>query len=364
MKFQQPRLPLKIPHKNQKSEEHLDLEFDGLDDEDVNHETHIASNVDTLILAIKATSDITDQEEGLEKHSDLPACLDTSESDTTLDEAEIVTSTKATCSTCYFRGGLKRKTLPAESTATMVYCATHEYMIEHDSATLMQLHQAGYFLDVHTMSADLSTNLDATKALHWAGKSGYTRALKYLLDRGVNPCAIDNEERSQKRAALHYAASGGFVEEVDILIEKGADVQALDANSWSPLHHASTGGYYRTSEALLKAGTMHSLNSFRYCRTSQALLKAGASVHSRNSFLETPLHCAARNGHIDVIKLLLDWGADKSTEDMGGFTPFGRARKANHTIEVLRLPEVKKGQYDSEIVVSLHHSASNYSENS
>ena len=70
-------------------------------------------------------------------------------------------------------------------------------------------------------------------------------------------------------------------------------------------------------------------------------------MHSLNSFLETPLHCAARNGHIDVIKLLLDWGADKSTEDMGGCTPFGRARKANYTIEALRIPEVKKGKYDS-----------------
>ena len=336
---------------------------------------------------------ITDQEEGLEEHPDRPACPKTSESDITLDEAEILTSTKAIGPTCYLEGGPEQQTLPAESTAAMIYCETHKYMVEQDTATLRQLHRAGFFLDVRTLSADLSTELDATIALHWAAKSGCFRALKYLLDRGVNPCAIDNEERSQKRAALHYAASGGFAKEVDLLIERGADVQALDANSWSPLHHAATIGDCRISEALLKAGaSVHSLNSFRetplHCaarggfrtevdvliekgadvqaldanswsplhhaatggssRTSEALLKAGASVHLLNLSLETPLHCAARNGHERVVKLLLDWGADISGKDYEGFTPFDRAKQANCTIKALRILEVKKGKSDAD----------------
>ena len=298
------------------------FELDGLDDKDVAHENHIVSHLDTLSLATKETSDTTDKEEGMGKHSDLPTYSNTFESGTTLDEVEILTSMKSICPTCYLRGGLKRKTLPAESTATMVYCATHEYMIEQDSATVKQLQWAGFFLDVETISADLSTNLDATKALHWAIELKYLGALEYLLDRGVNPCAIDNEEGSQKRTALHYAAPGGFLKGVDILIEKGADVQALDAKSWSPLHHAAIGGY---------------------CRTSEVLLKAGASVHSLNSLLETPLHCAARNGHNDVFKLLLEWGADESAKDMEGYTPVGRARQANYSAKDLRIPEVKRG---------------------
>ena len=263
----------------------------------MDHRNNIVSNVDTLNLVTKPTSDLTDQEKGLEKHSDLPAYLDNSEP------------------------RLKRRTLPAESTATMVNYATHE--IEQDSATLKKLHRAGYLRDVRTISADLSTNLEATIALHWAAKSGWLRALKYLLDKGVNPCAIDNDERSQKRAALHYATISGASKEVDVLIERGAGVQALDAESWSPLHHAAKRGV---------------------CRISEALLKAGASVNLLNLSMETPLHCAARNGKIGVIKLLLDWGADISAKDSGGCTPFGLARQANYTIEALRIPELKKGK--------------------
>ena len=249
--------------------------MDGLHDE-----KNIVSSVDTLNLIPKATSDIADQREALEQDSDLPACPDNSEPDATLDKAEILTSTKA---------GQKRKSSPAESTATMVNRATHECAIDQDLATLGQLHEAGYLLDVKTTSADLSTNLDATIALHSAAESGGFRALKYLLDRGVNPSAIDNEEHLQKRTALHYAAISGFSKEVDILIERGADVQALDAESRSPLHHAATGGFRKISEALLNAG---------------------ASVDLLTLSMETPLHCAAVNRHYDVVELLLDWGAD------------------------------------------------------
>ena len=220
--LEQPRCSLKVYHTSPKSEENLDQEWFFpeselyLDDEDVKHENHIASNMNTLNLVTKATSDINDQEEGLEKHPDLPARPTTVESDNTADEAEVLISMKAICPTCHFEGGQEWKTFPAESTVKMVYCATHEYMIEGDTATLRELHRTGYLLDVKTISVVLSTNLDAITALHWAAKKGYFWELKYLLDRRVNPCAIDNEEeRSQKRAALHYAASGGFAKEVD-----------------------------------------------------------------------------------------------------------------------------------------------------
>ena len=308
---------------NQSSEEDLEQESfmpgDKFHDEDVNIENHIVLSVNTRDLVTNESSDKTDQEEGLEKHSDLPAHLTTVESDTTPDEAEVLTSMKAICPTCHFEGELKWKTFPAESTVKMVYCATHEYMIEQDTATLKRLHRTGYLLDVKTISDVLLTNLDAITALHWAVKRGYLWELKYLLDRGVNPCAIDNEERSRKRAALHYAASGGFAKEVDLLIRKGADVKALDSKSWSPLHYAARGGFRTISEALLKAG---------------------ASVHSLNSFLETPLHCAARNGHNDVFKLLLDWGADGTAKDMERYTPYKRARQVKS--KTLRIPESKE----------------------
>ena len=195
--------------------------------------------------------------------------------------------------------------------------------LEQNAAILRQLHQAGYFLDVVTSSAKFTNHPDATTALHWAAKSGSIYELRYMLDRGKDVFAMEKGKRSQRRTALHHAASGGWIKVIDILIEKGTHLEAGDINSWSPLHCAAYGGH---------------------CGVCATLLKAGASVRSLNSFLETPLHCAARNGYIEVIKLLLDWGADKLAKDLRGFTPFGRAKLAKYTFEVLGVPELKSGQ--------------------
>ena len=62
---------------------------------------------------------------------------------------------------------------------------------------------------------------------------------------------------------------------------------------------------------------------------SEALLKAGASILTELG-PGTPLHCAARNAHTDVIKLLVDCGANVLAQDSQSFAPVGRATQANH----------------------------------
>ena len=44
----------------------------------------------------------------------------------------------------------------------------------------------------------------------------------------------------------------------------------------------------------------------------------------------TPLHEAAREGHKDVVQMLLDEGADLNVEDKGGYTPFYMAFEHDH----------------------------------
>jgi ankyrin repeat protein len=63
------------------------------------------------------------------------------------------------------------------------------------------------------------------------------------------------------------------------------------------------------------------------------LLKADPSLlHARDKDGSTPLHCAAWNGQVDVVRLLLERGADASIENQNthwGGTPLHAAAHGN-----------------------------------
>ncbi len=80
------------------------------------------------------------------------------------------------------------------------------------------------------------------------------------------------------------------VEVAELLIEAGADVNALNHNKYSPLMGASHNAHL--TELLLKKG-------------------AGRSINHKFSNGSTALHFAAQKNNIDVVRLLLDAGADK-----------------------------------------------------
>lgn len=48
----------------------------------------------------------------------------------------------------------------------------------------------------------------------------------------------------------------------------------------------------------------------------EALLRAGISRDARTKVDRTPLHCAAQEGHYDVVELLLKNSADIEAKDM------------------------------------------------
>jgi ankyrin repeat protein len=101
--------------------------------------------------------------------------------------------------------------------------------------------------------------------------------------------------------SLYYAASYGIEHVVNALLAEGAEVDA-------------TGGR-------LGATAFHAAALRGHLKVMKILFQKGAEVN-KSDFIEfTPLHSAALGGHLDVIRYLLDHGADPDMRDDHSRTP-------------------------------------------
>ena len=99
--------------------------------------------------------------------------------------------------------------------------------------------------------------------------------------------------------ALHFAAFFGRFEAAALLIERGAEVDAF-GRGW------------------MTGTAMHSAVSRLQSDVVRILLEAGANPNVRQSAGWTPLHAAAMNGDLTSVELLLASGADPTaTNDEG-----------------------------------------------
>lgn len=125
---------------------------------------------------------------------------------------------------------------------------------------------------------------------------------------------IKNQKDSFGRTALMYATLEGDDNKVKVLIDSGVDVNALDNNGFSALHFAAQ--EYRVNPLNL-------------------LVEAGAKIDVPDKFGNTPLFTATFNsrGQGEIIKLLLERGADRNFKNTSGVSPLDLAEKiANYDI--------------------------------
>ena len=91
----------------------------------------------------------------------------------------------------------------------------------------------------------------------------------------------------------------------------------------------------------------------RYCSSginavqiAEYLIKKGAEINGKTETGATALYLAARNGHRDVVKLLLHHQADPAIANQNGETAVDAAMKGNHSdiLDLLRAAGGRSGQ--------------------
>ena len=123
--------------------------------------------------------------------------------------------------------------------------------------------------------------------------------------------AVGAEVRARRGAALRLAIARVYVDVVRLMLATGTDVGTLDG----ALYTASRSGRAEIVRLLLDAGAdvhafvdgaLRAASEEGYAEVVRMLLEAGADVHARS---DEAMRLASMNGHIEVVQLLRDVGA-------------------------------------------------------
>ncbi|KAJ6037202.1 ankyrin repeat-containing protein [Penicillium herquei] len=146
--------------------------------------------------------------------------------------------------------------------------------------------------------------------LSHAAQKGHEAVTEILLQNGANPnpniISVNNHE------PLSYAAAGGHVAVAQLLLVNGANPNGYSDQrryGWTPLY------------AAMKASNLEMV---------KLLLNNGANMELLGETGRAPLHIASRDGQIGIVRLLLEHGANVYARDQDGETPLMYASRNNH----------------------------------
>ncbi|KAL8906096.1 MAG: hypothetical protein Q9207_002228 [Kuettlingeria erythrocarpa] len=133
----------------------------------------------------------------------------------------------------------------------------------------------------------MDRNMFAESALHTAARHNACNLARFALDAGVD---VDVKVQLSVQIVLHIAIEHRHTDIVKLLVTAGADIEAEDFSSETPLHRAASG----KDDVSLVA----------------YLLWKGARIEAPDREKRTPLNRAVSAGNPDVVRYLLEKGAD------------------------------------------------------
>uniref|UniRef100_A0A673BMG6 Ankyrin 1, erythrocytic a n=1 Tax=Sphaeramia orbicularis TaxID=375764 RepID=A0A673BMG6_9TELE len=241
---------------------------------------------------------------------------------------------------------------------------------------------------------------DELTPLHCAARNGHVRIIEILLDHG----APIQAKTKNGLSPIHMAAQGDHMDCVKQLLQYNAEIDDITLDHLTPLHVAAHCGHHRMAKVLLDKGAKpnsRALNGFtplhiackkNHMRVMDLLLKHSASleavtevgkqdplmknIHTQpfravktDSALylisnfplhtiddQTPLHCASRMGHKELVKLLLEHKANPNSTTTAGHTPLHIAAREGHvqTVRILLDMEAQQTKMTKKGFTPLH----------
>jgi ankyrin repeat protein len=205
----------------------------------------------------------------------------------------------------------------------------------------------------------LKMNLSGQTPLFCAAKEGKTDIVEYLLDRGANPRVQNHYGIS----ALWIPAQKGMLQVVELLLNAGAETHVvpfgnladeLNITGWTPLYAAMKSRKFDVVKLLLKRGAdpnaVTKLGSTPFLLASEicdldiieACVEAGVDLDyapsgpdadSLNITGQTALFMATLKDRVDVVKFLIQKGAQVNVQNLYGVSPLLLcAESGNHEL--------------------------------
>ncbi|CAI8610248.1 unnamed protein product [Vicia faba] len=201
--------------------------------------------------------------------------------------------------------------------------------------------------------------MDLPVSLCFAASRGDDLLLHQLLKRGLDP----NESDNNGRTTLHIAASKGEENCVLLLLDYGANPNIRDSDGNVALWEAIVGGHETVKKVLVQNGaTLRSGDVGQYACTAaeqnnlnllQDIVRYGGDVSlPSNNVGTTALHVAVSEDNVEIVKFLLENGANIDKPDRYGWTPRDLAEQQGH-VEIKAIFEAKGEQPKTQSFVSM-----------